>query len=172
MGKSFTTITLGSSEHATLSYMNAIDVATKGYMYEKEKLGIVSEKSRIHKETIQNSKVNQQLKAENLNKPVYGTKPVTQAMIKSIQQMLNNAMNSQKNRMLFTKANDNTANKMEFIPFIVASSQASGNQAIKIPLSKRKNKKEINQENDNFIQKNKETNLLIFWELEKAFANQ
>ena len=44
MGKSFSTITLGSSEHATLSYMNAIDVATKGYMYEKEKLGIVEDK--------------------------------------------------------------------------------------------------------------------------------
>ena len=80
-------------------------------------------------------------------------------------------MNSQNNRMLFTKANDNTANRMEFIPFIVASSQASGNQAIKIPLTKKKNKKEINKEDDNFIQRKKKQ-ITIFWELEKAFANQ
>ena len=84
MGKSLSTITLGSSEYASLSYSQYIDVATKGNMYEKKALGIVDDKHRIHTETINNSKATQQLKAEHLNKPIFDTKPMTQSILKNI----------------------------------------------------------------------------------------
>jgi len=60
MGSSISTIKLGSSEHGSLNYINAIEVSMSGSMYEKQALNLPNEKKRIHDETITHRKTQQQ----------------------------------------------------------------------------------------------------------------
>lgn len=161
------TIILGSSEQGALSYKQYIDIAMKGNMYEKKALGIQDEKKRIHDETIQSGKVKQQEKFEILNKPLYDTKPVTQAKLKSIQEAFHNAMKDKVNNLQFIAAKNSSAENLSYIPLISASSHATSNQSVKKPIDKKRNIKEKNKENDYFIDENKETDLLVYWEFQK-----
>ena len=62
----------------------------------------------------------------------------------------------------------NAKSDVEFIPILTAaSSHASNNQAIKKPLSKKKNKKEADAQDEYFIDENKDVDLMLYWELQK-----
>ena len=136
-------------------------------MYEKKALGIQDDKARIHKETIANSKQNQNERVAMMNKPIFDTKPVTQDMFKKIEQSFINAIKNQQNLQSVTLTGNKSKSDVEFIPILTAaSSHASNNQAIKKPLSK-KNKKETEVQDEYFIDENKDVDLMLYWELQK-----
>lgn len=168
MGSSISTIILGSSEQAGLSYKQYIDVALKGNMYEKKALGIIDEKKRIHDDTIQFGKIKQQEKLEILNQPLFDTKPVTREKLDTIQNTFKNALKNQiTNNIELVAAKNSMAKTMSYIPLISASSHTSPNQNIKKPIDKKRKKTENNKDNQYFIDENKETDLLIYWEFQK-----
>ena len=168
MGSSISTIILGSSEQGALSYKQYIDVAMKGNMYEKKALGILDEKKRLHDETIQHGKVKQQEKLEVLNQPLYDTKPVTREKLDDIRNAFRNALKDQMtNNIQLVAAKNSTAENMSYIPLISASSHTTANQSVKKPINKKRKKTDNNKENEYFIDENKETDLLIYWEFQK-----
>lgn len=168
MGSSVSTITFGSSEHGALSYKQYIDVAMKGTMYEKNALGIIDEKKRIHDETIQHGNVKQQEMLNVLNHPLYDTKPVTREKLDDIRNAFRNALKDQMtNNIQLVAAKNSSAENISYIPIISASSHATANQSVKKPIDKKRKKTDDNKENEYFIDKNKETDLLVYWECQK-----
>lgn len=168
MGSSISTIILGSSEQGALSYKQYIDVAMKGNMYEKKALGILDEKKRIHDETIQHGKVKQQEKLDVLNQPLYDTKPVTREKLDDIRNAFRNALKNQMdNNIQLVAAKNSTAENINYIPLISASSHTTANQSVKKPIDKKRKKTDDNKENEYFIDENKKTDLLIYWEFQK-----
>ena len=168
MGKSISTIIKGSSEYGSMSYIDRVNVGITGTMYEKKALGIQDDKARIHKETIANSKQNQNERVAMMNKPIFDTKPVTQDMFKKIEQSFINAIKNQQGLQTVTLTGNKSKSDVEFIPILTAaSSHASNNQAIKKPLSKKKNKKEADAQDEYFIDENKDVDLMLYWELQK-----
>jgi len=166
---SISTIIKGSSEYGAMSYIDRVKLAVSGTEYEKKALGIVNEKARIHKETILNIKKQQNERVAMMNKPIYDTKQITKDMFKTIEQSFVNVIKNQQTLKSVTLTNEHSNMKdVEFIPILTAaSSQASNNQAIKKPISKKKNKKETDAHDEYFIDENKDVDLMLYWELQK-----
>ncbi len=162
------TIVLSSAENGALSYKQYIDIAMKGNMYEKKALGILDEKKRLHDQKITTGSKDQADKFNDLNKPTYDTTKITQTKLQNIKETFQNATNNLNNRMQLMSPKKGS-DTVEFIPLITSAKETAGNQAIKKPLGKRKQKKDEEIENDYFINENTEADLFVYWELEKTF---
>ena len=162
MGASISTIQLGSSEFGALTYMQLVNIATTGNMYEKTALGIPNQKKQIHDETIANATKDQQQKSYLLNRPIYDTKPITRETLREINKAFDLA-----HQMSMQINHTTTDEKNWFIPIMMSSSQAACNQSIIKPVNKKYGKKR-NLNNEPISEHPLDVlQLLIYWEFQQ-----
>ena len=159
MGSSISTIKLGSSEHGSLNYIDAIKVSMSGSMYEKQALNLPDEKKRIHDETITHRKTQQQ----TINNRMQSNQPST--------------ITNESTKLITTQPVVQPIHHHPHITILnstavdliqVGLSAHITILSIKKPLQEKKPIKKKKERRKHANDKNTDLNILIFWDVIKG----